>query len=100
MSVVFAILLVVSLVVPLVLWLAINQETSNPTVVDREEAERIAKAQGGRDPSRSGPDSPSRGTDGNPTAADPDDGHRPDEREDRTTGFDWDERDEWGTRRS
>ncbi|ELY68781.1 hypothetical protein [Natrinema versiforme] len=100
MSVVFAILLVVSLVIPLVLWLAINQETSNPTVVDREEAERIAKAQGGRDPSRSATDSPSRGTDDDRTDTNLDDNGRSDEGDDRTAGFDWDERDEWGSRRS
>lgn len=99
MSVVFAVLFVVSLVIPLSLWLAISRETSDPTVVDRAEAERIAKAQGGRDPSRSAADSPSRGTDDR-TDTNLDDGGRSDEGDDRTAGFDWDERDEWGSRRS
>ncbi|ELZ18269.1 hypothetical protein C478_01385 [Natrinema thermotolerans DSM 11552] len=53
MAVTVVILLVVSLAIPLVLWLAISRETSDPTVVDRREAERIAKERGGREPSRS-----------------------------------------------
>lgn len=39
----------------LVLWVAIEGETSDPTVVDRSEAERIAKERGGR--GKSGADS-------------------------------------------
>nr|WP_239641850.1 hypothetical protein [Haloterrigena salina] len=38
--------------VPLALWVAIENETSDPTVVDRAEAERIAKERGGRSRSR------------------------------------------------
>lgn len=53
MPVTFAIVLLISFAIPLVLWLAISRETSNPTVVDRAEAERIAKEHGGRNPSRS-----------------------------------------------
>ncbi|ELZ22963.1 hypothetical protein [Natrinema limicola] len=48
MSVVLGLVFVMALVVPLFLWLLIDQETSNPTVVDRAEAERIAKDRGGR----------------------------------------------------
>ncbi|OLZ39584.1 hypothetical protein A6E15_00660 [Natrinema saccharevitans] len=60
MAVTVVLLLVVSLAIPLVLWLAISRETSDPTVVDRREAERIAKERGGREPSRStgSPDHP------------------------------------------
>ncbi|PCR92515.1 hypothetical protein [Natrinema ejinorense] len=54
MSAALGILVVLaSLAVPLVLWLAISRETSDPTVVDRAEAERIAKERGGRDTARS-----------------------------------------------
>ncbi|MBZ6495595.1 hypothetical protein [Natrinema longum] len=62
-----------SLAVPFVLWLAISRETSDPTVVDRAEAERIAKERGGRETAHS-----SDGVD------------HPDD----------DDRDEWGDRRT
>ncbi|WP_254762170.1 hypothetical protein [Natrinema marinum] len=52
-AVVFALLFAMALVIPLVLWAAISQETAEPTVVDRAEAERIAKERGGRGSSRS-----------------------------------------------
>ncbi|WP_440763526.1 hypothetical protein [Natronorubrum sp. DTA7] len=45
--------LLLSLAIPLVLWLAIADETSNPTIVDRTEAERLARERGGRPESRS-----------------------------------------------
>jgi hypothetical protein len=40
------------IVVPLVLYLLIDEETSNPEIVDRSEAERLAQRRGGR-PGRS-----------------------------------------------
>lgn len=40
--------LLFAIVIPLALWVAIEGETSDPTVVDRAEAERIAKERGGR----------------------------------------------------
>ncbi|MFC4542723.1 hypothetical protein ACFO5R_12405 [Halosolutus amylolyticus] len=46
--------LLFALAIPLLLWLAIENETSDPAVVDRSEAERIAKERGGRSPSQSG----------------------------------------------
>ncbi|WP_408956935.1 hypothetical protein [Natrinema sp. 74] len=49
----FVFLVAIALVIPLILWAAISEETSNPTVVDRAEAERIAKERGGRGSSRS-----------------------------------------------
>lgn len=42
-------LLIVSLAAFLALWTLIEGETSNPTVMDREEAERRAIEQGGRE---------------------------------------------------
>ena len=48
MSVVLGLVVVMALVVPFLLWVLIDQETSNPTVVDRAEAERIAKDRGGQ----------------------------------------------------
>ena len=51
MTVVFIIVLLGTIAIPFVLWLAISRETSDPTVVDRAEAERIAKERGGRQPS-------------------------------------------------
>ena len=48
MSVVLGLVLVMVLVVLLFLWVLVDQETSNPTVVDRAEAERIAKDRGGQ----------------------------------------------------
>jgi len=48
MAVVLGLVFVMALVVPLLLWLLIDQETSNPTIVDRADAERIAKERGGR----------------------------------------------------
>ncbi|SER25566.1 hypothetical protein [Natrinema salaciae] len=89
MSVVLGILLVVSLAIPLLLWLAISQETADPTVVDRAEAERIAKAHGGRNRSRS--------TDGPDRAAASDD-HAAVGRRNRREDTDRD--DEWGDRRA
>ncbi|QSX00137.1 hypothetical protein [Haloterrigena alkaliphila] len=50
--------LLFAIAIPLALWVAIEGETSNPTVVDRTEAERIAQEQGGR--KRSGSDSSER----------------------------------------
>ncbi|MEY7848883.1 hypothetical protein AB7C87_06715 [Natrarchaeobius sp. A-rgal3] len=47
---------------PLVLYLLIDAETSNPTVVDRETAEREAKDRGGRPPNA--PSAPSTATTG------------------------------------
>lgn len=44
---------VFAVAIPLGLWIAIEGETSDPTVVDRTEAERIARERGGRDDSRS-----------------------------------------------
>ena len=52
--------LLFAIAIPLALWVAIESETSNPTVVDRTEAERIAQEQGGR--KRSGSDSSERAT--------------------------------------
>ncbi|WP_440770834.1 hypothetical protein [Natronorubrum sp. DTA28] len=54
--------LLFSLLIPLVLWLAIADETSNPTVVDRTEAERLARERGGRPESRSNADGTTLGT--------------------------------------
>ncbi|RZV11683.1 hypothetical protein BDK88_0564 [Natrinema hispanicum] len=48
MSVALVLVVVMALVVPFLLWVLIDQETSNPTVVDRTEAERIAKDRGGQ----------------------------------------------------
>ncbi|SDC36008.1 hypothetical protein [Natrinema hispanicum] len=48
MAVVLGLVVVMALVVPFLLWLLIDQETSNPTIVDRADAERIAKERGGR----------------------------------------------------
>ncbi len=45
----FVLFVLFALAAPLVLWLLIAGETSNPTVVDREEAERIARERGGLD---------------------------------------------------
>ena len=47
-AVMLGIVLVVSLASFVGLWILIEGETSNPTVVDREEAERRAIEQGGR----------------------------------------------------
>ncbi|MDS0476666.1 hypothetical protein [Natrinema sp. 1APR25-10V2] len=51
MGSVFVFMLLIAVAFTLVLWLAISRETSDPTVVDRAEAERIAKERGGRRPS-------------------------------------------------
>ena len=53
-----AVLLVLlfAVAIPLALWVAIENETSNPTVVDRTEAERIATEHGGRREARSNAD--------------------------------------------
>ncbi|ELY46791.1 hypothetical protein [Natronorubrum sulfidifaciens] len=56
--------LLLSVLVPLALYLLISDETANPTLVDRETAEREAKAQGGlgtrgRDRNVDGRDGPS-----------------------------------------
>jgi len=59
----FVFLVAIALVIPLILWAAISQETSNPTVVDRAEAERIAKERGGRQSSRSSSPSGDSGSD-------------------------------------
>ncbi|QLK27698.1 hypothetical protein HYG81_08875 [Natrinema zhouii] len=98
MSVAFAIVLLVSFAIPLVLWLAISRETSNPTVVDRAEAERIAKEHGGRNPSRSatGLIRPVAGDERTETEWDDRDGT--DEQDDRVTGIERDEHDEWDNR--
>lgn len=56
MTAIVVLLFLVGLVIPLVLWLAIDAETSDPTVVDRAEAERIATERGGRNLTRSGGD--------------------------------------------
>jgi|GEM_PF-736237 hypothetical protein len=90
MAVTVVILLLVSLAISLVLWLAISRETSDPTVVDRREAERIAKDRGGREPSRSARDR-SRSVDSRRTAVD---GRVRDDEQDRSAGFDRSERDE------
>ncbi|WP_247002676.1 hypothetical protein [Halosolutus gelatinilyticus] len=77
--------------IPLVLWLAIENETSDPTVVDRSEAERIATERGGRSASR------------RPGGSTLDETGR-DDRSERTRGDDrppetgWDRRREWGDR--
>ncbi|SEW16722.1 hypothetical protein [Natrinema salifodinae] len=63
MSLVVGLVLLFAIAVPLVLWLGISRETSDPTVVDRAEAERIAKERGGLDPTRS------RSPDGQDTTA-------------------------------
>ena len=42
-----------AIAIPLAIWVVIENETSNATVVDRAEAERIAKERGGRGGSRS-----------------------------------------------
>ncbi|WP_226480748.1 hypothetical protein [Natrinema amylolyticum] len=96
MSVVLGLFLLASLAIPLVLWLAISRETADPTVVDRAEAERIAKERGGRDPARSA-DGPNRSAADDTTATGRGDHRENDHRDDRTTG---DERDEWGDRRT
>ncbi|WP_222916469.1 hypothetical protein [Natrinema sp. SYSU A 869] len=100
MSIVLGLFLLASLAIPLVLWLAISQETSDPTVVDRAEAERIAKERGGHDPTRSA-DGPNRSvaTD-DTTAAGWDDHRENDQQTDRTAGIDQDDHDEWGNRRT
>ncbi|WP_226004461.1 hypothetical protein [Natrinema salinisoli] len=93
----------ISLGIPLILWLAISQETSNPTVVDRAEAERIAKERGGRDTSRS-PTDADRSSTGDDRTTDGRRDHRAEtdrEEGDWETGFDRDERDDgWGNRRA
>ncbi|AEH36462.1 hypothetical protein [Halopiger xanaduensis] len=54
MSAAFVVLvLLFAVLIPLVLWVAIEGETSNATVMDRTDAERIAKERGGRSGSRS-----------------------------------------------
>ncbi|WP_265108941.1 hypothetical protein [Halosolutus halophilus] len=93
----FALVVLLALVLPVVLWLAIENETSDPTVVDRAAAERIATERGGRTASRSGDGPDSSATDR--TARD----ERGDE-DDRQADPGWgrrddDERDEWGDRR-
>ncbi|WP_235847783.1 hypothetical protein [Natronorubrum thiooxidans] len=61
--------LLLSVLVPLVLYLLISNEIANPTLVDRETAEREAKAQGGlgtrgRDRDADGRAGPSADTNG------------------------------------
>ena len=46
-----------AIAIPLAIWVVIETETADPTVVDRSEAERIAKERGGRGGSRSDGDS-------------------------------------------
>ncbi|ELY83538.1 hypothetical protein [Natrinema altunense] len=102
MSVGLVLVVLAFLAVPFVLWLAINQETSAPTVVDRAEAERIAKERGGREPTRTADGS------GGATRSDADDdtaaewgAHRErDARDGRSAEGDRDDRDEWGDRRT
>lgn len=53
--------LLFALVIPLLLWLEIDRETSNPSVVDRSEAERLAREQGGRNDSRPASDDRTNG---------------------------------------
>ncbi|ELY82767.1 hypothetical protein [Natrinema pallidum] len=91
MSVVLGLVVLALLAVPFVLWLAISQETSAPTVVDRAEAERIAKERGGREPTRAADDD---------TAAEWGAHREPDARDGRPAGVDRDDRDEWGDRRT
>ncbi|MDF9744889.1 hypothetical protein [Natrinema salsiterrestre] len=103
MAVAVLVVVLISLGIPLVLWLAISQETSNPTVVDRAEAERIAKERGGRETSRSPTDADWTPT-GDDRAADGHRDHRAEtdsEEGDWPTNFDRDERDDgWGNRRT
>ena len=77
--------LLFAIAVPLALWVAIEGETSDPTVVDRAEAERIAQEQGGR--KRSGSDSSKRAT------ADRDHTDDPDEE----PGWGTESEDRWGS---
>ncbi|AFO58022.1 MULTISPECIES: hypothetical protein [Natrinema] len=102
MSVVFGLIVLALLVVPFVLWLAISRETSAPTVVDRAEAERIAKERGGREPTRTADGSvgATRSDADDDTAAEWGAHREPDARDGRPAGVDRDDRDEWGDRRT
>ncbi|RKD93296.1 hypothetical protein [Halopiger aswanensis] len=88
MSAAFVVLMLLfAVAVPLVLWVAIENETSNTTVVDRADAERIAKERGGRGGSRSStsasePTADSSGSDREHAIAD-----RVDDDRDETTGW-------------
>ncbi|GAB3667991.1 hypothetical protein [Halopiger thermotolerans] len=110
MSAAFVVLvLLFAVLIPLALWVPIENETSTTTVVDRADAERIAKERGGRGGSRSTASDPNRGRDSSESdrehtiadRVDDDSGAATDwssPPEDRETGSSWDgERDE-GTR--
>lgn len=73
---VLVIFLVIGVLPLLVLYLVVDQETSDPTVVKRSEAEQLARDRGGR-----------------PTAREPD---RADGTDDEN---EWGSTDEWGDRR-
>ncbi|NUB89653.1 hypothetical protein HT576_01210 [Haloterrigena sp. SYSU A121-1] len=91
---VVTVFLLFAIAVPLALWIAIESETSDPTVVDRAEAERIAKDRGGRGRSRT--DS----SDDPPASADTatDDREAESDRRSRTDDRSSTERDgRWGT---
>ncbi len=48
MSAAFVVVLLLVLVISVGLYLLVERETSDPTIVDRSEAERIARERGGR----------------------------------------------------
>ena len=87
--------LVGAVVVPLALWLILDSETSNPTIVDRAEAERLAKERGGRGVTGSNAaESDTDDPDGD--GADREWGTRRNESDrDRDRGRDWDRDDRW-----
>ncbi|WP_339102223.1 hypothetical protein [Haloterrigena salinisoli] len=87
--------LLFAIAVPLALWVAIENETTDLTVVDRAEAERIAKERAGRGRSRA--DSSDDPTASANTATD--DREEEPNRRSRTDDRSSTERDEqWGTR--
>ncbi|ADB62220.1 hypothetical protein Htur_3356 [Haloterrigena turkmenica DSM 5511] len=92
---VILVFLLFAIAIPLLLWIAIESETSDPTVVDRAEAERIATERGGR--GTSGADSSDDPATSAKTATD--DHEEESDRRPRTDDRSSTERDEqWGTR--
>ncbi|AHG01120.1 hypothetical protein HALLA_17225 [Halostagnicola larsenii XH-48] len=84
---IFVAFLSVIAVVSLAIWAAIDRETLDPTVVDRTEAQRRAREQGGLNDVQSSPDRTDRSDDGRKT-------------DDRASEFGWGSRTEadetWG----
>ncbi|WP_137289287.1 hypothetical protein [Natronorubrum halophilum] len=78
-AIAFLLIVLLAIVVPLVLWLAIDNETSNPTVVDRSDAEQLAKERGGRGGSRSNSSADAARTDPDDQGTESGWGTRPDD---------------------